>query len=182
MRSPIVRATAIFAAVVITSWLAAWLLAAHLPVNRTSEVATLQILVAAVLTIGGPIVGLFLAICHYRREMRGAAEPSVVILPVDRAAVRRSRITRFVVIGLPVGLMLMIFFGSMVIPAAWLAGGGDMPVGHGNPNDMRVGRTILYVSISMTATGAILLVTSLVTGIGLLLTRKKLRETGLPND
>jgi len=85
------------------------------------------------------------------------------------------------VIGMPVGLVLMIFFGAMVIPAAWLAGGGDMPVGHGNPNDMRVGRSILYVSISMTAGGAILFVTALITGISFLLARKKPRGTGLPN-
>jgi hypothetical protein len=68
----------------------------------------------------------------------------------------------------------------MVISAAWLAGGGDMPPGQGNPSDMLVGRTILYVSVGMAAAGVILSVTSLVLGIGLLLTREKNRGRGFP--
>jgi hypothetical protein len=45
---------------------------------------------------------------------------------------------------------------------------------------MLVGRTILYVSVGMAAAGVILSVTSLVLGIGLLLTREKNRGRGFP--
>jgi hypothetical protein len=76
-------------------------------------------------------------------------------------------------IGIPVGLMMAGFFGAMVIPAAWMAAGGDMPAGHGNPSDMQIGRTILFILIAMAAAGAVLVASALVVGIGLLLTRQK---------
>jgi hypothetical protein len=180
MRSPIVRAIGIFAVVAIISWLTGWLLVVHLPANRTSLFSTLLMLSSAVLAIGGPIIGLFLAISHYHRNIRDPVKLPTVPLLVDRARMRRRRATIFAVIGIPAGVALTIFFGGMVISAAWLAGGGDMPPGQGNPSDMLVGRTILYVSVGMAAAGVILSVTSLVLGIGLLLTREKNRGRGFP--
>jgi hypothetical protein len=168
-----VRAIAIFAGVAIACWVSARLLFLGLPANRTSLAATVQLLAAAVLTIGGPIIGLFLAISHFRRSMPRNAKPPALPNVVSLADVRRRRATLFVAIGIPLGITLVLLFGSMVIPAAWLAGGGDMPAGHGNPNDMRVGQTILYVIIGLAGAGMVLLVSSLVVGIGLLLRRKR---------
>jgi len=173
MRSPILRAILIFVGVTIISWLTARLLVLLLPANRTSLSATLQILASGVLTIGGPIIGLFLALGHCRRNMRHPIQPPPLPTFESRAQRRRRRTTLFVAISIPTGISLLLLFGGMVIPAAWLAGGGDMPAGHGNPSDMQAGTIILYVIIGMAAVGAILLVTSLVAGIGLLLTREK---------
>jgi len=182
MRSPILRAILIFVGVTIISWLTARLLVLLLPANRTSSFATLQILAWAVLTIGGPIIGLFLALVHCRRNMRHPILPPPLPTFESRAQRRRRHTTLFVAVGIPVGFMLMLFFGAMVIPAAWGASGGDMPLGHGDPADMQVGRTILFVVTGMAAVGAILLITSLIVGIGLLLTRRKNGGRGFPID
>jgi len=172
MRSAIARSIAIFTIVVVASWVTTWLIARLLPANRTSLPASLLIVATASLEIGGPIVGLFLAISHFWRngQPRSGLRPDPTI--ANRVRIR-NRATIFVAIGIPIGVMLIVFFGGMVIPAAWLAGGGDMPPGHGNPSGMQVGRAIFFVSIAMAAVGAILLATSLIIVIGLLLTRRR---------
>jgi hypothetical protein len=86
---------------------------------------------------------------------------------------RRKHIVIFMVVGLVVGFSLAIFGASMVIPAAWGAGGGDMPPGHGDPATMQVGQFMLYAAIGIALVGAALFVTSLIGGIVLLLTLGK---------
>lgn len=164
---------AIFAVVVVILLLCARLLILNLPPDRTALLPTARILAAAVLTIGGPIIGLFLAITNYRRITGDPTKPPPLSASfAGRARMRRRRVTLFVAVGIPVGLGLMLFGGAMIIPAAWGAS-GDMPPGPGNPSDMQFSRTLLYIVTGIAAAGAALLVTSLVTGIIVLLTHEK---------
>jgi len=173
MRSlpPILRALLIGVGILVISWTGADLIGRNLPANRTSSAAEALMLTMGILAIGGPIIGFFLAVGHYRRSTLDPARLLFTPFLDDPIQRRRRRAVRFVMVGLPVGFGLMIYFAAMVIPAAWLAGGGDMPVGHGNPSDMRVGWTVLCIVIGVAGVGAILFLTSLVVGIGLLLSR-----------
>jgi hypothetical protein len=170
MRSAIVRASVIFAVILLISESCAALIWRNLPPNRTSSIAAALILTMAILEIGGPIIGLFLAISSYRRATRDPVKPTMIrtLLGGD-AAERRKLLAIFVVVGISVGFSLLALGIVMVIPAAWLAGGGDRPPGPKTPQDP----TILYIVIAMAAAGAVLLAASLVVGIILLLTRKR---------
>ena len=86
---------------------------------------------------------------------------------------RRKNADILVGVGIAVGFTLLVLGGSMVIPAAWMAGGGDMPTGHGVPSDMNLGLVVLYASIGAAIVGVLLILTSAITGIVLLITRWK---------
>jgi hypothetical protein len=173
---PIVRALAIFAIVVAISWAGAGLLIHILPANRTNQTASVEILISAILEVGGPIIGLFLAVNSFIRLTRDRNKPPPLPYLASPGHPRKSRAAIFVMIGVPVGLAVMGLCGAMVIPVAWLAGGGDMPAGHGNPNDMQVGRAMLYIVFTLAGAGAILFVTALVIDISLLLRGRWNRE------
>lgn len=89
----------------------------------------------------------------------------------------RKAITILVSIGIPLGMMLMVFGGMMVIPAAWGAGGGDMPPGRGDPRTMQVDRVMLYAAFGIAIIGAAMQIASLIGGIVLLLTRTPSRSS-----
>jgi hypothetical protein len=155
------------AVVWILSWSIATLLGNNLPVNRTSSVATGLILSAAVLVIGGPIIGLFLASAQYRRITRDPAIPSLLQTLRTDAAARRKYARLLTIISFVIGVSLLALGITMLVPAAWLAGGGDRPLSAQNPP--RPG--ILYFTIGMAAAGALLVLASGVVGFILLLTR-----------
>jgi len=167
----IVQSLLILAAVVVGSELCAWLLTLILPANRTSNFATICMLAWAVLKFGGPIVGLFLAISSLVRNSRN---PSAVMEPGGSPVIdKRKRRVLFVAIGLPVGFTLAGLGLVMIIPAVWLAGGGDMPMGYFKPSQLETQKMILYAIMGIGAVGIVLLISSLVAGVGLLLTREK---------
>lgn len=178
MRSipPMVRALVIFAVAVLISRLIAAMLLMMLRADRTSALAGAMILIAVVMRIGGPIIGLFLAISDYRRMTRDPTKPSIIRVALsgdDRA--KKTLSAMLFAFGLPAGLALMVFGLSMVIPAAWGAGGGDMPPGHGDPATMQVGWVLLYLSIGMAVVGLGLVAASLFAGIILLWNRGRSR-------
>jgi hypothetical protein len=172
MPSSSIRALATFVVVTLISWSCAALLGHFLPANRTSSTATAMILAAAVLAIGGPIIGLFLAINYYRRTTRDPHKPTVIQAILNDAQARRRYALIFVAVGLSVGSSLLILGLVMLIPAAWLAGGGDRPPGSMKPSELQGPITIFRGVIAMAVGGAALMLAAAVVGVILLLTRE----------
>jgi hypothetical protein len=82
-----------------------------------------------------------------------------------------KRASIFAIVAGGVGFSLILISAAMVIPAAWAWGGGDMPPGKGDPATMQVGQVLLYGCAAAAGLGAILILSSAITGVILLMRR-----------
>lgn len=92
--------------------------------------------------------------------------PALNSAPSVQSRAGRRHVLIAVVVGIVVGIHLLALGILVIIPAAWLAGGGDRLPRPQNPSRPE----ILYVVVGIGAIGAVLLVASLVVGLVLLLT------------
>jgi len=152
-----------FVIVVAATWLPASLLEYNLPANRTSSFAAALILTAVVLKIGGPLIGIFLTASFLHRAAKDPARP-----PPPRLS-RRQLAGNLVVVGICVGFGLLALGLVTLVPAAWLAGGGDRPPGPNTPTDPM----ILYIVIGIGVAGIVLLTVSLIGGLVLRVTGER---------